>query len=96
MWDNISQIAITILGPTAIILVARKNKWGFVIGLMSQPFWFITSIANEQWGVFFVSLIYTCSWALGIYEWYFKERSIRQEKNFIISELSKLKEKEND
>lgn len=72
--DLISQIGIAIFGVTAIILVAKKNKWGFVLGLISQPFWYITSFINKQWGVFFVSIIYTFSWALGIYEWFFKNK----------------------
>ena len=72
MWDNISQIAIFILGINSIILIARKSKWGFVFGLLAQPFWFITSFVNKQWGVFFLSIIYTFSWVYGIYEWFFK------------------------
>ncbi len=43
MWDIIAQVGIVIFGAIAIILVAKKNKWGFVVGLLSQPFWFITS-----------------------------------------------------
>lgn len=78
MWDNISQIAITILSATAIILVAKKNKWGFVLGLASQPFWFVTSLINQQWGVFIVSIIFTGSWMLGIYEWFFKKEKIKE------------------
>jgi nicotinamide riboside transporter PnuC len=74
MWDTIAQIGLTIFGVTAIILVAKKNKWGFVFGLLSQPFWFITSFVNKQWGVFFVSIIYTFSWLFGIYEWFFKSK----------------------
>jgi len=70
MWDIISQIAIFTLGAAAIILVAEKNKWGFVFGLVSQPFWIITSYLNHQWGVFAVSIIYTLSWAYGIYQWF--------------------------
>ncbi len=73
MWDVISQIGVAITGITAVILVAKKNKWGFVFGLLSQPFWFITSFINHQWGVFFLSLVYTFSWILGIYEWFFKK-----------------------
>jgi nicotinamide riboside transporter PnuC len=38
MLDVIAQIGITILGVTTILLVAKKNKWGFVFGLLSQPF----------------------------------------------------------
>jgi nicotinamide riboside transporter PnuC len=71
-WDMISQVAIFFLGFTSIVLVARKNKWGFVLGLAAQPFWFITSYANGQWGIFLVSFLYAASWIYGIYEWFFK------------------------
>jgi len=73
-YDLISQIGLSILGISAIILVAKKNKWGFVLGLLSQPFWFITSYLNKQWGVFFLSIVYLFSWGLGIYEWFFKKK----------------------
>jgi hypothetical protein len=72
MWDQISQFFIFIFGVAGIILVARKNKWGFVFGALAQPFWFITSYINHQWGVFFVSFVYASSWVYGIYEWFFK------------------------
>ena len=80
MWDTISQIGVAIFGVTAIILVAKKNKWGFVLGLVSQPFWYITSFMNRQWGVFFDSIIYTFSWLFGIYEWFFKNKKKFAEK----------------
>jgi len=52
MLDVISQLGIAVFGILAVILVAKKNKWGFVLGLLSQPFWLITSLINKQWGVF--------------------------------------------
>jgi len=55
-------------------LVSKKNKWGFVFGLASQPFWLITSFLNKQWGVFLLSIIYVFSWAFGLYEWFFKNK----------------------
>ena len=55
--DAIAQIGITIFGVAAILLVAKKNKWGFVMGLISQPFWLMTSYLNKQWGVFFLSAV---------------------------------------
>jgi len=73
MWDTISQIGIAIFGISAVILVAKKNKWGFVLGLLSQPFWLITSFINKQWGVFILSIIYVGSWAFGVYEWFFRK-----------------------
>lgn len=77
MWDIIAQIGVAIFGVTAIILVSKKNKWGFVLGLLSQPFWYITSFINKQWGIFFLSIVYTGSWILGIYEWFFKEKKVQ-------------------
>lgn len=74
MWDIIANIGIFVFGVTAIVLVARKNKWGFVFGLLSQPFWYITAFLNEQWGVILVSTVYTGSWAYGIYEWFWKNK----------------------
>lgn len=69
--DFFTQLGLTILGGGAIILVALDNKWGFVAGLASQPFWFITSALNRQWGVFFLSIIYASSWIFGIYKNFF-------------------------
>lgn len=78
MWDTISQFAIFTLGAGSIILVAKKNKWGFVLGLFAQPFWFITAFTNQQWGVFLVSIVYAGSWSFGIYEWFFAETANRK------------------
>ena len=71
--DIIAQIGITIFGVSAIVLVARKNKWGFVLGMLSCPFWFITSYINEQWGVFFLNIIYAGTWIYGTYNWFYKK-----------------------
>lgn len=71
MLDVIAQLGVGILGSSAVILIAKKNKWGFVVGLLSEPFWFITAFLNQQWGVFFLSIIYACIWIYGIYEWFF-------------------------
>jgi nicotinamide riboside transporter PnuC len=73
MWDTIAQVGIFVFGVLGIVLVARKNKWGFVFGLLSQPFWYITSIQNKQWGIVLVSVVYTGSWAYGIHEWFWKK-----------------------
>ena len=72
--DAIAQIGITIFGVSAVILVARKNKWGFVLGLASEPFWLITSYLHQQWGVFLLTVIYVFSWSYGTYNWFRKEK----------------------
>lgn len=74
MIDTISQIGVTILGPLAIFLVSKKNKWGFVVGLASQPFWLITLYLHQQWGPFIVAIIYVGSWGVGVYEWFYKSK----------------------
>jgi nicotinamide riboside transporter PnuC len=71
--DEIAQVGLTLFSVAAIFLVAKKNKWGFVIGLLSEPFWFITSYLNKQWGIFILTCVYTVTWAYGIYEWFYKE-----------------------
>ena len=68
--DTAAQVGITIFGVGAIILVARKNKWGFVLGLISCPFWFITAYLNQQWGVFFLNIVYAGTWVYGTYKWF--------------------------
>ena len=71
------QIIILILGCSSIWLVSRTEDWkkyGYVIGLINQPFWIYTSIVNEQWGIFILSLFYSYSWIMGIYNyWYIKK-----------------------
>lgn len=73
MLDEIAQVGIVVLGTVSILLVAKKNKWGFVVGLLSQPFWLYTAYIHNQWGSFLVSIIYTFSWAYGIHEWFYKK-----------------------
>jgi hypothetical protein len=73
MWDTISQIGIFVFGTSSILLIAKKNKWGFILGMISQPFWYITAYINDQWGIFFMNIAYTISWGIGIYEWWIKK-----------------------
>ncbi len=74
MLDTISQVAIFLFGTSSILLISKKNKWGFVLGLLAQPFWFITAYSNQQWGIFFTNIIYTITWSIGTYEWWVKDK----------------------
>ena len=71
--DTIAQIGIVFFGLSAVILVASKNKWGFVMGLLSEPFWVITSYLHNQWGIILLAVVYSGSWIYGIYVWFFKK-----------------------
>lgn len=67
MLDLVCQVFISIFGILAIYLVARGNRWGFVVGLAQQPFWYITTYINDQWGIFILSFAYTFTWVYGVY-----------------------------
>tara|TARA_B100002049_G_scaffold38583_1_gene25673 strand:+ start:4127 stop:4462 length:336 start_codon:yes stop_codon:yes gene_type:complete len=72
----IAQIAIMILGSAAIWFVGRKEqwkRWGYILGLIGQPFWFYTAYTNEQWGILIMCLFYTYSWVQGIYNYWIKK-----------------------
>lgn len=82
MWG---EIGIMFFGALAIYLVGKKNskyqKWGYVLGLMGQPFWFWVTIENEQWGILIMTIFYTYSWVNGIYNhWFKKEKEFPFEK----------------
>lgn len=61
-----SQVMI-LVGAASMVFVGGGNRWGFVMALLIQPFWYYTTWRNRQWGVLSASLIYTVAWALGIY-----------------------------
>ncbi len=68
--DTISQFGVIIFGGSAIWVLGRReywNRWGYIIGLCSQPFFLYTTFVNSQWGLFVLSIFYTYSWVQGIY-----------------------------
>jgi hypothetical protein len=74
--DNFAQLGILVFGCSAIWFVSRKEKWkriGYILGLLSQPFWMYTSLKNGQIGIFFLSLFYTYSWSQGIWNYWIKK-----------------------
>lgn len=52
-----------------LLLIAQKTKqprrWGFVIGILSEPFWIATAYKNEQWGIFAMCFLYAALGVLG-------------------------------
>ena len=76
--DWIPQTAIILLGCSSAWLVGRREhwrRWGFVLGLASQPFWLWTSVVHEQWGIAALSLWYAYAWGQGVYNFWVKEGS---------------------
>lgn len=72
------QIGIAIFGVVAVWLSqdanASRRKYAPIFGLCSQPFWFYTAYINQQWGVLFLSLLYTVSWIKGIHTYWVEVR----------------------
>lgn len=71
LLDTASQYAIPVLTLGGMFLIARKVKWGFVLALLSQPFWLLTSYIHDQWGVFLNTTLFTCVLLYGIRNWFF-------------------------
>lgn len=68
--ETVCQVMIALLGLTSAWLLVQKNRWGIVVGLLSEPFWFTTTIRNQQWGVFLLAVAYTLIFIHGFYrEW---------------------------
>jgi hypothetical protein len=66
LLELISQ-AVIFMGPVGAMLLGNGSRWGFVLGLATQPFWFYTSFRHRQWGIFIASIFYALGWAMGVY-----------------------------
>lgn len=67
---DFSQIGIALFGCSAVWLVGRKGplqRWGYIAGILGQPFWFYTTIKAEQWGIVALCCWYTYAWGQGIW-----------------------------
>ena len=74
LFDLISQVFIFFMGLGIILIIScLKNKWGNVIGLIHQPFWYFTTWYHGQWVLFLMSLVYTIIWSVGIWQWFYKK-----------------------
>lgn len=67
---------IALTGVSAIWLSQSKRtdyrKYASILGLIGQPFWFYSSFASEQWGIFLLSFFYTMAWARGFYNYWIR------------------------
>jgi hypothetical protein len=66
-WFEIASQSAIFVGPVGAMLLGSGSRWGFVVGLATQPFWFYTSFRHRQWGIFVASIFYACGWAMGVY-----------------------------
>lgn len=76
--DSFAQVMIMVFGCSAIWFVGRREhwrRWGFILGLCSQPFWCWTAYHNGQYGILCLSLWYTYSWGQGIWNFWIKREA---------------------
>lgn len=63
------QIGLALTGAVAVYLSQQKDenlkRYACIFGLLGQPFWFYATYQAGQWGIFALSLVYTCSWMVG-------------------------------
>lgn len=73
----IIQTLLALTGVIAIFITQQSNekikKYAPIFGLLGQPLWYYTTIANDQYGIFVLSLGYTYLWGLGLYNSWFKK-----------------------
>jgi hypothetical protein len=66
-WLEFASQSVIFMGPIGAMLLGSGSRWGFVVGLATQPFWFYTSFRHRQWGIFIASIFYASGWAMGVY-----------------------------
>ena len=73
----IAQIGILLYGLPALFIVGFKDhdirRWAYIMGILGQSFWYITTINNGQWGMVVLCTFYTVSWSNGTYQHWIKK-----------------------
>lgn len=93
-WNlDAPQAIIISCTSVAAWLISRKDdqrKWGFVIGLAGQPFWFWSTLSANpvQAGVLAVSLFWTYCYTRGIYNHFALDKLKRRLANGSINQNS--------
>lgn len=64
------QLGIALTGVIAVWLSQSadrsRRRYACLFGLAGQPFWFYTAYVHDQWGIFFVSILYAWAWFRGL------------------------------
>jgi hypothetical protein len=75
---TVDQLAIVLLSPLALWLISDGGavaRWGFVVGLVAQPFWIYATARSRQLGAFLISVLYLAIWIRGIVHFFPELRS---------------------
>lgn len=72
------QVLIFLFSASAIWFVGRKERWkrwGYILGMLGQPFWLIATFQNKQWGMFSLCIWYTYCWGQGIWNYWIRVKN---------------------
>lgn len=74
----VDQFAIVVFGLGAVFMsqsgADSLRRWACVCGLLSEPAWFYTAYAHQQWGVVVLACFYTIAWGKGFYTFWIEPR----------------------
>jgi nicotinamide riboside transporter PnuC len=71
MIDGLVQVGIVVFGVLSLVLIARKNPWGFVHGLIGEFLTIIYTVVNSQFAILALAMIQAFIWGYGIYKWFY-------------------------
>jgi len=67
IMEHVSQIGIAILTVWSLFSLAHKQyRMGFILGLLSEPFWLYSTYTGALWGMFIVVVCTTGSNVYGL------------------------------
>lgn len=75
------QICLFLFSVTGMFLLSSNKsyrKYGFIINLISQPFWFLTTVPSKQYGLIALSCVYTIAWCMGIYNYFIRDKTKKE------------------
>lgn len=75
MNESFVQTLIALTSVVALYLALHDdlnyNMLAPLIGVVGQPFWAISSIKSKQWGILFVTIMYTLLWIGDLIKYWF-------------------------
>lgn len=75
----VDQIGIALTGTVAVFLTQsvheHRRRYACLFGMLGQPFWFWSAIEAAQWGVTFVTFLYTAAWMKGVWVHWIRPRA---------------------
>jgi hypothetical protein len=89
---TVCQVWVAVCGMSAVWLLSYKDRrvrrWGYVVGLLSQPGWLISAVLAEQWGIALLTIWYTLSYVRGMVQHFKRESNeLQQVRHHLAAEV---------